>query len=116
QRILVRHRQPSAGTRRRLGPRAPAVRRRAPRRATVRDALDLRAIPAALQRLRHRQPAARLSTVDAPFQWRDRYWRALRDCRRIRGMTFLPFFRRGLAWGLAGGLLLATLAVHADAR
>ena len=31
-------------------------------------------------------------------------------------MTFRQFFRRGLARGLAGALLLATLACHADAR
>jgi len=31
-------------------------------------------------------------------------------------MTFPPFFRRGLARGLAGALLLATLAIGADAR
>jgi len=31
-------------------------------------------------------------------------------------MTFRPFFRRGLARGLAGTLLLASLAVHAVAR
>ncbi len=52
-------------------------------------------------------PAYRLLTLQ--FQRRHRHWRALPDCRRIRGMTFHELMRRGLARGLAALLLLASL-------
>ena len=88
----------------------------APRRAPARDAVDLRAVPAALGSVRHRQSAAGLSTAHAAFQRRHRYWRALADCRRIRGMTLPDNLRRGLTRGLAGLLLLASCAGGAQAR
>ena len=74
----------------------------ASQRAPDRHALHLRAVPAALRSIRHRQPAAGLSPADPALQRRHRYWRALPDCRRIRGMIFPEAMRRGLARGLAG--------------
>ena len=77
------------------------------KRAADRHTFHLRAIPAALGSVRHRQSAAGLPAAHAPFQRRHRHWRALADCRRIRGMIFPKAMSRGLARGLAGVLLLA---------
>ena len=93
-----------------------ALRRCAPQRAPDRHAVHLRAVPAALRPIRHRQPAARLSAADAAFQRRDRYWRAFPDCRRIRGMTFPEAMRRGLARGLAGAAVVRVGRRRAHAR
>ncbi len=116
QRILVRHRQPSAGEGDCLGPRAPGLRRRAPWRAPVRDTLDLRAIPAALRPVRHRlePPAYRLLHVE--FQRRDRHWRAFPDCRRIRGMNLPRGDDEASALGLAGLVLFVSACGVAQAR
>src|SRR5690606_18412955 len=65
-------RPPPAGPLRALGPRSPGLRSRAPRRALLEHAVDLRAVPAGERVLRARQPAARYALAHARARRRHR--------------------------------------------